>query len=289
MSDAAPRPLINIHAHRTTGADLDASVEQWVADGALRTCIACLDPEWSRDGEMRFMTNEELAPQLERLSGHIIGMASVPPDAAGDARDLVDRRRDQGFRGLKMINPRFPYDDERFFGVYERAQALGMPVLFHTGLLGGYPGTALHRGGHCEFMRPWRLDHVARRFPELRIIGAHLGHPHQHEALKLIESYANVWFDICGGSASRRWGSEMKARMAPFPGADMADADENLARGWFGKLVFGTDSATVPVWRERAEDIMDYLRIPDGTRERFYLRNAAEIFGLEIPADRQEG
>lgn len=283
MSDFVPRPLINSPAHFTRGADLDAVVERWIADGALRTCVACLDPEWVRDGATNYGSNEDLRPHLQRLGDHIIGLASVPPDAAGDPRHLVDRRRDEGFGGLKLINPRFPYDDERFHGVYERAQELGLPILFHTGLLGGHPGTPLHMRGHCEYMRPWHLDHVARRFPELRIIGAHLGHPHQHEALKLADSYANVYFDICGGSASKAWASEIKARMAPFAGADWDDPDENLALGWFGKLVFGTDSATIPAWRERADDLMDHFRIPAETRERFYLRNAAQIFAIELP------
>ena len=280
-NEPQPRKLINTHAHFSRGGDLAAQVKRWKADGAIRTCIACLDQEWPDNG-MNFATNADLAPLLGKFADHVIGLAAVPPAGGSDVLALVDRWRDLGFAGLKMINPVEPYDAPRYHAIYARAEELGMPILFHTGLLGGHPGTLLHRRGHGEYMRPMTLEHIARRFPDLRIIGAHLGHPDQHAALKLLQTYPNVYFDFCGGSASRAWVSEMKLRMTPFAGADWDDPEENLALAWVAKMVFATDSATVATWHAAADDILDYLQIPAETRELFYWRNAAEIFGLDL-------
>ena len=281
MSEPKPYKLINVHAHHSRSADFDAHVEQWKADGAVRTCVACMDAEWART-KSGYFTNEDLLPYLEKHSDHVIGLAAIRTHTNPDAPTEVDRWHEEGFRGLKIIDPGAPYDDERFFPIYEHAESLGMPILFHTGYLGGHPGTALFARAHSEYMRPWRLEHVARRFPSLKMIGAHLGHPHQREALKLVTTCENVYFDICGGGGRKSWLSEMKWNLAPFPGADWDDPEENLALQWFKKLCFGTDNPPVSVWYGASENIMDYVHVPAEARERFYWRNAAEIFGIEV-------
>lgn len=268
MSEPKPRKLFNVHAHHTRNTDFDAHVAQWKADGAVRTCVACMDEEWAQ--MYGYFTNSDLLPYLKKHEDHVIGLAAIRTHSDPDGPDAVDRWRGEGFRGLKLIDPGAPYDDERFFPLYERAEKLGMPILFHTGLLGGKPGNALYARTHSEFMRPWRLEHVARRFPGLKIIGAHLGHPHQVEALKLIMVAPNVHFDLSGGGAAKRWISELKCKLAPFPGANWDGPEENLALQWFQKLCFATDNPRVSAWHAAAEDLMNYLHIPEETRERFY-------------------
>ena len=49
--------------------------------------------------------------------------------------EQVDKMKEQGFVALKAIRPPKPYDDESYFPIYERAEALGMPVLFHVGII----------------------------------------------------------------------------------------------------------------------------------------------------------
>jgi predicted TIM-barrel fold metal-dependent hydrolase len=93
----------------------------------------------------------------------------------------VDDFHARGFVGLKTQFPALPYDDESYFPFYERAERLGMPIVFHI-------------GGSCQFsydflpigkthprrvchknMVPITLDLVAKTFRNLKIIGAHLG------------------------------------------------------------------------------------------------------------------
>jgi predicted TIM-barrel fold metal-dependent hydrolase len=62
-------------------------------------------------------------------------------------------------------------------------------VLFHM-------GTSFVRFGPLEFSRPILIDAVARRFPDLKIIVAHLGHPWEGETIAVIRKHPNVYADI---------------------------------------------------------------------------------------------
>ena len=94
--------------------------------------------------------------------------------------------------------------------------------------------------------------------------------------------FSNVFYDMCGGSGKQTHLSLIKKAMAPFPGADMTNPEENLALQHFKKMMFSTDTAEISVWYPNSEEIMDYLQIPEETRELFYWSNAAKMFGIEI-------
>jgi len=274
------RRLFNVHAHHRRERDFDEHVDQWRADGAVRTCIACMKGR-AGQGVKGYFSNEDLRPYLEKYADHVIGLACIDMGEDLEGGDAVTRWHSAGFAGLKLIDPCAPYDDERFFPIYERAETLGMPALFHTGWLAGRPDAPRGERPHCDHMRPYRLDHIARCFPRFRMIGAHLGHPHFTEALQMVVSHENIYYDFSGGGGSRRWVSDLKRHLAPFPGADWDDPEENLALGRFRKFCFATDNPPVHHWHRNSEDIMDYLHVPGETREMFYLRNAAALFGLD--------
>lgn len=111
---------------------------------------------------------------------------------------VVDDLYSRGFTGLKIIKPLKPYDSDEFFPYYERAEKYRMPILFHTGIVARDPADREYRVS-SDFMRPICLDRIARSFPNLIIIGAHLGHPWCDEAAVLMMHNPNLYFDICGG------------------------------------------------------------------------------------------
>ena len=149
--------------------------------------------------------NELVAKALEKLPDLLVGLAMVNLDE--DSPKVVQEYYHQGFTGLKLINPARNYDDPAYFRFYERAEALGMPILFHTGVIGGPvdylvggdedawkaipQGEAEERlvedlrnkarlapyGRSSARMQPIHLDTIATYFPKLYMIGAHLGWP----------------------------------------------------------------------------------------------------------------
>lgn len=139
-------------------------------------------------------------------NGEVLHMASKYPELfvpfaslnlAREGANKVQEFRQAGFRGLRLSVPPDPYDSERFAPVYQAAQALNMPVVFHTGFA---PVTSLDGAldVRCERMRPVYLDTVARHFPRLKIVGTALGYPWCEEALETLRRHSNVYFDISG-------------------------------------------------------------------------------------------
>ena len=115
--------------------------------------------------------------------------------------EAVDAQRAAGFVGLKAIFAEKAYDDPGYMAHYERAQALGMPILFHLGGLGAIRTQDLGAGlsTRAVNMRPSHLGTVAGNFPDLVCVGAHLGQSWQHEVLECMRCYPNVYFDTSGG------------------------------------------------------------------------------------------
>jgi predicted TIM-barrel fold metal-dependent hydrolase len=231
------------------------------------------------------------AEALEYARRHedlFVPVAMVDPEEqrGRDIRALFE----QGFRGLKIIGTKRDYDDERYFGVYEAAEELRMPILFHLGVIGGgvdysitHPrrdpkaaetlermraiGRTMMRDVSALRMRPFHLDTIANRCPELRIIGAHMGGTGNYdEAASVARWRHHVLFDLSGGVTIERHAVE---------------------RGLIGreigveKLVWGSDCTDEEVGEHvlRFERMFDDLNLTPDQQDRIWYRNAAELFG----------
>ena len=78
--------------------------------------------------------NDAIKKALTADPGLFVGFGGVnmwdPVDPG-----VVDSLKERGFTGLKFIVPPEPYHSELFYPYYERAESLGMPVLFHLGIV----------------------------------------------------------------------------------------------------------------------------------------------------------
>jgi len=110
----------------------------------------------------------------------------------------VQRAYDAGFWGIKCISPDRAYDDHYYDPIYAKAQELGMPLLFHVGLM-GKTGRPRDIGCGMSLMRSDMLDTLESRFPELLIQGAHLGAPNIAEAILACTYAPNLMWDASGG------------------------------------------------------------------------------------------
>ena len=113
----------------------------------------------------------------------------------------IDAQHESGFVGLKAIYPAKPYDDPSYMPYYERAAALKMPILFHTGGLGPISSAELGEGmsPRAGNMHPYQLGTICGEFPDLVCVGAHLGNSFQSEILECMRCFPNLYFDISGG------------------------------------------------------------------------------------------
>ena len=217
-----------------------------------------------------------------------IPVAVVDPDVTDRAR--VWQLHELGYRGLKLIGVNRAYDAAEYFPMYAAAEALDMPIVMHLGVIGGgvdYSVTHPRRSAEvarrmtemrsfmgprdisATRMHPFHLDTIANNFPNLKLIGAHLGGTGNYDAAASVVRWRhNVYLDISGGETIERHAVE---------------------RGLIGKeigvekLTFGSDCGADEIHEhvDRFVRIFDDLGLADDEKERIWYRNAAEIFGIE--------
>jgi hypothetical protein len=274
----APKYVINVHGHLHHDQNIEERIKLWRKYNVRKFCALCFQPRWRSKANDQYFTNEDLIPWLKRYPDLLVGMGSINLSKNPDPPEKIDELKAQGFTGLKFIDCYYPYNHEIYFPLYARAEKLGMPICFHTGIVATTEDDGKY-GIDANNMRPYYLDKIARAFPRLKLIGFHLGKPHAEEALMMISEHRNIYYDFSGGGGEKvheRW---VLRSLSPMPGANIADPTENLALDYFQKLCFGTDNPEPPVWIEVANRIIDKLCIPQELQERFYWQNAAQIFG----------
>jgi predicted TIM-barrel fold metal-dependent hydrolase len=141
--------------------------------------------------------NDFLAAAIERHPTRFAGFATLPTPAPDRAADELERTvREYGFKG-SLINghSRGRYLDDKFFWpIFERAEALGVPLYIHPALPTESVAKDLYAGNYSHEVAVrlggagwgWHVDtalHVLRivlsgafdRYPGLQLIVGHLG------------------------------------------------------------------------------------------------------------------
>ena len=222
--------------------------------------------------------NLHIYEALQEHGDFLLGLGYVR--IGEDGPGAVDDLHSMGFHGIKVIRPTVNYDDDSAMPVYERCALLDMPILFHLGIVAASRTADPLRDVSIDRMRPAHLDRIARKFPTLSLIGAHLGNPWYDEAGEVARMHPNVYFDLTG--------STMKKKSPEFL-SDVFWWAKNEQYGKMGdkhpyeKIVFGTD-----VSLDLMEDVLNDYRaffhhvdMPFEYRQMVMGGTAANIFGLE--------
>src|SRR5262249_15084998 len=192
----------------------------------------------------------------------LIAFGSVHPRSVADAGAEVDRLAKIGTRALKIHPPHQLFSPNAYRDglgplakVYERAQALGLPIMIHT-------GTSIFPGARNIYARPMLVDDVAVDYPDLTIILAHGGRPlWMDEALFLVRRHTNMYMDISGIPPQKL--------LEYFPRL------EEIAE----KVLFGTDWPGFGV-RDVRDNIAKFRALPisQGAQRKILYDNAARLF-----------
>jgi hypothetical protein len=140
------------------------------------------------------VSNDLVAETVSKHPDRLIGFASVDPNKGKNGvKEFRRAVTDLGLKGLKLLPHLIDLDinDPIIYPLYEAAQELGVPVLFHT-------GTQFHAGTKIKYCRPLFVDDVAVDFPGLSLIIAHFGFPWWEEALAVVRRNPYVYFNIAG-------------------------------------------------------------------------------------------
>jgi len=210
------------------------------------------------------VSNDFVAGCVAAHPDAFLGFASVDPHKSDAVVELERAVRFLGLRGLKM-HPgaqAFAPDDRSVYPIWETAQALGIPVLIHTGTTGLGAGMRGGGGVALGLSNPMLIDRMAIDFPDLQIVMAHPAWPWQDEQLAVLAHKPNTWIDLSGWSPKR---------FAP-----------ELVREIRGRLqdrvLFGTDYPFLT--HEQWLGAWATLDIPDAVTEKVLLANATRLLGL---------
>lgn len=261
---------IDFHHHLLNEPDYaDHLVDTCHRLGIERVCCSGLGlPSRNWLGDLS-PNNDDVLRAMDRYPDTVIGFGVIR--LGHDGPDAVDRLHAQGFRGLKTTRPAARYDDPSFWPLYARAEAKGLPILFHTGFV-LTTDRDQEDSVSSDYMRPVCLDLVARRFPRLRFVAAHLGMPWHEEAACLARFHPNVYVDLTGSPAGWR------NRRSPAWFAEHLFWPD----AW-RKVVFGTDVH----WRDMEGALADYQRIlalcnvPTDVQEDIWGGTAAAWLGID--------
>ncbi len=138
-----------------------------------------------------WVPDEYVAAYVQQHPDTLIGFMSLDPTQEGWEYEMHHGHQTLGLRGIKLLPmySGFYPQDERFTPLWTYAQKHRLPVLLHT-------GTTFISQAPLDCTLPRHLDPVATRFPDCRIILAHLGHPYEGECVVTIRKHPNVYADV---------------------------------------------------------------------------------------------
>ena len=90
-----------------------------------------------------------------------------------------------------MYPTQFDPESNEAFRLFARLESDGLPIVFHQGTSPSWDASLM-------YAHPRVMDHVAKAFPGLKIVMAHLGHPWHADCLAVVRKHANVWADVSG-------------------------------------------------------------------------------------------
>lgn len=181
-------------AVRMRGYEVDLTTEQEkyiasarTADQDVKTVIfggkARLSGLWIPD--------RYVADYCRQDPDRMIPFMSLDPTQDGWQDEMVEGHQDLGMKGIKLLPmyAGFYPQDPKLDDLWSYATRNHLPVLLHT-------GTTFVDQAPIDCTLPRHLDPVAIKYPDCRIILAHLGHPYEGETVAVIRKHPNVYADV---------------------------------------------------------------------------------------------
>src|ERR1700722_4230934 len=243
--------------------------------GILEKLIDKLD---ANDGLALLLTTPAGFPQASKFihehPGRFIGFGDIKLDDPNVLQE-IDRFHAAGFRGLGEITTTLKaYDDRAYWPVYDRANKNHMIFLFHTGIV-----NRLHPEQPADISfdrsRATRLDLIARHWPKLTIIGAHLGNPDYAEAGEIARWDPNLLFDISGSTLIKKKDDYRFFRSIFWWDGVVSPHTPKNGASAFEKIVFASDVFEGELEEfdrslQRYHEMLDACQVDQSTQEKIF-------------------
>jgi uncharacterized protein len=240
---------------------LEQMLERMAAAGIERAFLVA-----SRTGRLGLpgsyhMPYEVVARACEKYPGKFYGLAGVDPtQGMAGVRAFEDAVKNMGFIGAHAYPHWFELapDHARWYPLYAKCVELDVPFMTQVGQSLIYsPDQRLRSVG-----RPITLDAVACDFPELKLLGIHVGIPWHDEMIAMAWKHENVYI-VADAHSPKYWPDSFVKYINSY--------GQN-------KVLFGTDFPVLDFART-VEEVLGLGLKPD-VLPKFLRGNAARIFKL---------
>jgi predicted TIM-barrel fold metal-dependent hydrolase len=214
---------------------------------------------------LELATNEDVAELVAKYPDRFTGVGTVDPRGKpmDVVREIEHMAKDLGLRALRLEPYAYgdgmvgaPPNQKMYWPVYTKCVELGLAVCIQV----GHTGPLLP----SEAGRPIYLDEVALAFPELVLIGCHLGQPWHEEMMILAWKHPNVYVET-SARTPKRWPRSFV----------------QFASGWGqDKVLWGTDYPLLTFERTLSE--LRDLDLPETAYRKIVRENAIRAFRLEV-------
>ncbi len=259
--DANFTSQVRMPEHMTTGVTMDDYLRKMDAAGIERSLLIAV-----RAGDLAMKGSYEIpyaqvAQWCGRYPDRFSGLAGVDPYRGMQGlRDLTQAVKEYGFVGAHLYPHWFKLapDQALYYPYYAKCCELDVPIMMQVGQNLIYqkdvrlPSVA----------RPILLDQVAIDFPELTLIGIHIGVPWTDEMIAMAWKHQNVFIGI-DAYAPKYLPPALKHYMNSY-GAD--------------KVMFGTDWPVIDP--ERAVREMKAHDFKPASYDKIMRGNALKVFRL---------
>ena len=243
---------------RWTKSELDAvpTVADTVAALDAAGVSTALTSAWYGPNNV-MISNDEVASFVAESGGRLVGVGSAdisqPMEAVREIRRCVE---ELGFKAIRILPWLWslPPTDRRFYPVYVACCEMGVPFCTQIGHTGPLMPS--------EVGRPIYLDQVALEFPELTIVGGHIGYPWTDEAIAVATKHRNVYIDTSAYTVDR------------YP----PQLVDYLKHHGSQKVLFGSNYPMITPAKALAG--LDSLGLDDTVRRCFLEDNARRVYGL---------
>ena len=220
----------------------------------------------TRCGDRRMSTSTEIPYEYiyeacRAYPPRFSGLAGIDPlRGIAGLKELDKAVHEYGFVGAHLYPHWFGQSPDAaiYYPYYARCAELGIPIMMQVGQC------LVYRSDNrlATVARPMALDRIAIDFPELTIIGIHLGYPWTEEMISVANKHRNVY--MAGDAyAPKHWGPAA-VHFANTYGQD--------------KFMFGTDWWVIDP--ERAMKEVQELGMRPVSKRKMLRDNAIKVFNL---------
>jgi hypothetical protein len=255
------RGKIGVDQTTFEGISLEEMIRRMDAAGIERAFLAAakVGETWHPAGY--HVPYELVAEAVRRYPARFSALAGLDPTEGMDGVRALERAvKEHGFIGAHFYPHWFelPPDHARWYPFYAKCVELDIPVQLQVGQSLVYDRRAPKR----SVGRPITLDAVACDFPELKIVGIHVGIPWADEMIAMAWKHPNVY--IGSDAHSPKYWPESFTRYIDSYGQD--------------KVMFGTDFPVLQF--ERTRDEVEALGLRPIPKRKFLRDNALKLYKL---------